>query len=208
VKYKLAIFDFDGTLADSFPWLARILNDVAETFRFRPVEETEFESLRRMTVQEILVHLNIPRWKVAPIAWHVRALMARDIEHVRPFVGVDGMLKKLAARGMALAIASSNTENNVRQVLGMASASIIDYYACGASIFAKATKITAILRRSDLPAKEVIYIGDEVRDVEAARHAGIAFGGVTWGYTRADTLLKLSPTLMFMNIDDVIAKLG
>lgn len=29
MRYRLAIFDFDGTLADSFPWFATVVNDVA-----------------------------------------------------------------------------------------------------------------------------------------------------------------------------------
>ena len=44
MKYKLAIFDFDGTLADSFPWFLGIINDVADKYRFRQIEDYEVES--------------------------------------------------------------------------------------------------------------------------------------------------------------------
>jgi phosphoglycolate phosphatase len=208
MRYKLAIFDFDGTLADSFPWFRRVLNDVADKFRFRPVADGETETLRGMSAREILTHLRIPRWKVPMIARHMRALMAQDIHNVHPFPGVDAMFRQLSEQGIALAIASSNTEENVRRVLGSRSASLVSHYACGASIFGKATKLNVIARRSGLLPHDMIYIGDEIRDFEAARRLGMSFGAVAWGYTRPETLAALSPTLMLTRIDEISEKLA
>jgi len=207
-QYKLAIFDFDGTLADTFPWFQRVINDVAHTFRFKPVADGEADLLRGMSAREILVHLGIARWKVPRIARHMRRLMAQDIHSVHVFYGVHDMLRQLRESGIALAVASSNVEANVRQVLGPGSASLINHYACGASIFGKQVKLRAILRRSGLRPNEVIYIGDEIRDLEAARPLGISFGAVAWGYTRPDRLAALSPTLMFMSVDEIVEKLA
>ena len=47
--YRLVIFDFDGTLADSFPWVLRAMDDVADRFKFRRVREGELEELRTAT---------------------------------------------------------------------------------------------------------------------------------------------------------------
>jgi phosphoglycolate phosphatase len=208
MRYKLAIFDFDGTLADSFPWFSGVLNDVARRFHFRPVRDDETETLRGMSAREILVHLGIPRWKVPLIARHMRLLMARDIDSVRPFAGIPAMLRLLSEHGIAVAIASSNTEANVRRVLGATSASFVSQYACGASLFGKAAKLKAILRWSSLRPVDVIYIGDEIRDLEAARQLGIPFAAVAWGYTRPETLAALSPTLMFMQIEEIAEQLA
>ena len=207
-QYKLAIFDFDGTLADTFPWFQRVINDVADKFRFRPVLDGEADLLRGMSAQEILVHLGIARWKVPRIARHMRLLMAQNIRSVQVFSGVHAMLRQLSERGIALAVASSNAEENVRQVLGPGSASLVNHYACGASIFGKQLKLRAVLRRSGLPPDQIIYIGDEIRDLDAARPLGISFGAVTWGYTRPDQLAALSPTMMFLSIDEIVEKLA
>ena len=207
-QYKLAIFDFDGTLADTFPWFQRVINDVADKFRFRPVLDGEADLLRGMSAQEILVHLGIARWKVPRIARHMRLLMAQNIRSVQVFSGVHAMLRQLSERGLALAVASSNTEENVRQVLGPASAALVNHYACGASIFGKQVKLRAVLRRSGLPPDQIIYIGDEIRDLDAARPLNISFGAVAWGYTRPDRLAALSPTLMFMSVDEIVEKLA
>ena len=46
MKYRLVIFDFDGTLADSFPWFVGTLNAVADKFKFKRIEEGAIERLR------------------------------------------------------------------------------------------------------------------------------------------------------------------
>jgi len=205
VTYQLAIFDFDGTLADSFPWFQRVLNDVARKFRFRPVEwsKAETELLRAKSAREIMQYLQVARWKVPLISWHMRSLMCRDRDAIQLFPGIDRMLRGLSERGVALAVVSSNSEENVRHVLGPDCATLVGDYACRASIFGKAAKIRAVLRRSRVPAAAAIYIGDEVRDGEAAGQAGVAFAAVAWGYTRVETLAALTPALMLMSVDGV-----
>jgi phosphoglycolate phosphatase-like HAD superfamily hydrolase len=46
VTYKLAIFDFDGTLADTLPWFLRTVNRMAETHGFNRIEAGDIETLR------------------------------------------------------------------------------------------------------------------------------------------------------------------
>ena len=97
MRYRLAIFDFDGTLADSFPLVIEMMNDVADRFSFRRVAEGELESLRQCDAREIMRRLGVRRWKLPMIARYVRARMAADVEKIGLFPGVDEMLAKLAA---------------------------------------------------------------------------------------------------------------
>ena len=48
-----------------------------------------------------------------------------------------------------------------------------------------------------------IAIGDEVRDIEAARAAGMACGAVAWGYAAPETLRALRPDLLFERMEDI-----
>jgi phosphoglycolate phosphatase len=207
VKYKLAIFDFDGTLADTLPWFGHVLNGVAKTFRFKTVNAQESDLLRGKGAREILQYLGIPGWKLPFIARHVRSLMAKDIEMVRLFSGANRMLRKLSESGVMLAVVSSNAEDNVRFVLGADTSTLVRYYACEASMFGKSAKFRTILRKSNLRPSDAIYIGDEIRDFEAARQEGLSFGAVAWGYTRAETLAALSPRFMFTSVDEIADKL-
>ena len=55
-------------------------------------------------------------------------------------------------------------------------------------MFGKAPKLRAVLKASGIPARQAIYLGDEIRDAEAAHKAGMAYGAVAWGYHSMDAL--------------------
>lgn len=205
--YRLVIFDFDGTLADSFPWFARVLNDVADRFGFRRTDAAEREALRASGSREILHRLGVPLWRLPMIAAHMRRLKAEAAEEIPLFPGAERMLRQLAERGIALAMVSSDGEENIRRTLGPAAA-CIGQYECGASIFGKTARLRRVLRRAGLPPAQAIYIGDEVRDAEAARQAGIAFGAVTWGYARPEALLAERPAQVFASLDEIAGRIG
>ena len=66
VTYRLVIFDFDGTLADSASWFVKALNDLAPRHGFRPVTEAEIEMLRGRGNREIIRYLRL-RQVEAPV---------------------------------------------------------------------------------------------------------------------------------------------
>jgi phosphoglycolate phosphatase len=202
-RYDLAIFDFDGTLADSGAWFRSTINQVARRYEFRQVTDEELEHLRGQPSAAIIRYLGVPAWKIPFIASHMRKLVARDTDKITLFDGVDALLSTLTERGVAIAIATSNAEANVRRILGDANAKRISHYACGASLFGKAAKLTAIIRRQRASPERTIAIGDEVRDLEAARKVGLAVGAVGWGYATIDFLRAQRPDYLFSSMDDI-----
>lgn len=103
---------------------------------------------------------------------------------------------------------SSDSEENVRRALGPDNARLISHFACGASIFGKAPKFRRALKLAGVAAADAICIGDEIRDIEAARKAGIAFGAVTWGYATAQALQAQAPEMIFSSMNDMIVQLA
>lgn len=205
LKYRLAIFDMDGTLVDSFPWFLSVVNSVADRHGFKRIEDHEIELLRGKGSREILGHLRVPLWKLPAIARDMRKLKSESLHRIALFPCVPEMLQNLVKRGIELAIVSSDSEANVRAALA-AEAGIIAHFACGASLFGKSQKFRRILRRAGAAPAEVIAIGDEIRDAEAAASAGISFGAVTWGYAQPEALRRLAPALVFDTVGDIVAK--
>ena len=203
MKYRLAIFDFDGTLSDSFAWFAGAMNVAADRFRFRRVEADELDQLRGLHAREMIAHLRVPAWKVPLIARHMRARMAADPGAIALFPGAEEMLERLAAGGVATAIVTSNSEANVRRVLGPRAAALVRHFGCGASLFGKRPLLRRVLRAAGVPASSAISIGDELRDLHASRAEGIAFGAVEWGFTRPKTLRAHAPEEMFATMDEI-----
>jgi phosphoglycolate phosphatase len=200
MTYKLVIFDFDGTLADSEQWLRGVINQVAKRFRFRSVTEAEFQMLRGKDTRTILAHMGVATWKLPFLAHHMRRLVARDAHQISTFPGVYELLTELERRGIVIAVVSSNSEANVRAILGPESAARIRFYECGAGLFGKRKKFRTVLRRSGIRPGDAMAIGDEIRDVEAAVAEGIAAGAVSWGYATPEILREQQPSAMFESI--------
>lgn len=207
MRYRLAIFDFDGTLADSLAWFMGAMNECADRFGFRRVEDHEFETLRGYEARRIIAHLRAPMWKMPLIARHMRVRMGADIGAITLFPGVDRLLRELAAAGIRAAIVTSNSAENVRRVLGPENAALVHHVEGGASILGKQAKLRKVLRASGIPAAQAISIGDEIRDLHASRAAGIAFGAVGWGFTTLDALRALGPDAVFESIDELTDRL-
>jgi phosphoglycolate phosphatase len=202
MSYRLALLDFDGTLADSQDWFLGIFDQVADRFGYRRLRPGDLDRLRGLDTRAILRDLQIPLWKLPLIERHMRGLVTRDIGQIRLFPGAVEMLASLRAGGLRVALVTSNTEPNVRRVLGPA-ADHFSHFACGASLLGKAAKIRTVLRAARTERAHAILIGDEARDIAAARAAGIAGAAVAWGYADPEFLRSLEPTFFFERIDQV-----
>jgi phosphoglycolate phosphatase len=208
VRYRLAIFDFDGTLADSLPWFRHAINRLADRHGFKRIETNELAQLRGYSARQMVAHLGVPTWKLPRISIELRTLMAQEIGQVRPFAGVGAMLQGLSDRGVALAVVTSNAEDNVRRVLGAESAALIRDYACGASLFGKRGKLRGVLKHSGVRPGEALFIGDELRDLDAARAEGVPFGAVAWGYTHLEVLEAHAPAEVFADVGEIVGKIA
>lgn len=203
MSYKLAIFDFDGTLADSFDWFIGVINQVAEHHGFRRIEPHEVETLRGYEARRMMQHLEVPMWKMPMIARDMRGRLARDIGSIALFPGVDMMLERLSERGVALAVVTSNSAENVRRVLGPRNTALIRHWGCGAAILGKGPRLRKVLRAAGVAPGEAISIGDEIRDLHASRAEGIPFGAVTWGFTHGEALRALHPDFVFETMEEI-----
>jgi phosphoglycolate phosphatase len=207
VKYKLVIFDFDGTLADSFPWLLGIANQLAEQHNIPKLARNELEALRGYDAKALMKMYRVPMWKVLLMAKDARRMMAQETDKIPLFAGMEHLLKQLAAQGTQLAVVTSNSYENVRQVLGAELTALFGYYECGVALFGKKTKFRKVLKKSGFAESEVFCIGDETRDIVAAQSANIACGVVTWGYAKAEILQAYAPQDVFYSVDEIAGKI-
>ncbi|NKC31559.1 HAD hydrolase-like protein [Roseomonas sp. BU-1] len=204
---RLALFDLDGTLADSRGVMLEAFNSAARHFGFRMVAAEEAEALRDRDARTLLRLFGIPMWKLPRIAAHIKAI-AGTVPPPPLFPGVDAMLARLRQAGVELALVSSNSEANARRALGAEVAACISYWACDASLFGKAGRFRQVLRRSGLLPGQAISIGDELRDIAAARSAGLVAGAVAWGYAQPATLQAAGPDILFASVAEIPAFFG
>ena len=201
LKHDLVLFDFDGTLADSLPWLSGATARLAQAFNFRVPPPDEIERLRDGGPNNILSAMGIPLWKMPRIAAAMRKMMAEDVATIRLFDGIEGFIRRLHARGVRLGIVSSNGEANVRTVLGPATAKLFQRYECGVSLLGKAAKLRRAVKLAK--AEHALYVGDEIRDFEAAEKAPMPFGAVGWGFSTVTAFEKRQPRVIFRSIHEM-----
>jgi phosphoglycolate phosphatase len=197
MRYRLAIFDFDGTLADTFPFFLSVFNQIADQHGFRRIDLARVEQLRHHSMRQMMQHVGMPMWKLPLASRSFMDLMKQNTDGIALFDGIDEALRTLHAQGVQLAVVSSNSEHNVRKVLGPELAALVMLFDCGVSIFGKAGRIRAALRQAGITPADAIYIGDQGTDAEAAHKANVGFGAVTWGYATIESLRLYAPTVEF-----------
>jgi phosphoglycolate phosphatase len=208
VKYGLVIFDFDGTLADTFPFFLRSIDELAARHGFARISGHEAEALRGQTARQIMTRVGVPLWKVPRLARDYIALMGQHLEEISLFPGVPAMMQRLRNAGVVLALVTSNAEANVRRILGAEITDHLQLLECGTSVFGKRARLKKVLRATRVLPRAALYIGDEIRDAEAARGAGMAFGAVAWGYATPAALRSLAPDEMFSTPDEIADVVG
>lgn len=207
MKFDLVIFDSDGTLADTLPWMRGIFNELADAHGFRRVEPEEYDQFRDLHGRELLRALGLPLWKLPRVIADMRRRMSQRTEPFQLFPGIPEMLAALSNSGIRLAIVSSNSRANVERILGRNNAKLIHHWGCGASVFGKAARIRSVIRSSEIPKSRTLYIGDEIRDAVACKSVQIAFGAVAWGQHSEAALKSHKPALWFNTPEDITQQL-
>jgi phosphoglycolate phosphatase len=197
MRYALAIFDFDGTLADTFPFFLSVFNRIADKHGFSRIDVDKVDSMRHYSTREMMRHVNMPAWKLPLASRSFMDLMKENVDGIVLFDGIADALRELSRNGVQLAVVSSNSEHNVRKVLGEELAGLFGQFECGMSIFGKASRIRAVLKNAGVAAGEAIYIGDQGTDAEAAQKVKVAFGAVHWGYATIEALRRHRPLVEF-----------
>ena len=136
MKYRLAIFDLDGTLADSFPFFVRVINQLAEQHGFKKVDLALVPTYRQCSPRQLMEQVGMPAWKLPFVVKSFTSLMRQHAASISPFEHIDEVLLHLANKGVTLAIVSSNSHENVSRILGPATTKLISQFECGMSILA------------------------------------------------------------------------
>lgn len=159
---SLAIFDFDGTLADSYPIFCDSLNILARKHRFREVSRDDMCSLRGLSAYQILAQLNLPLWRLPAVLSDCRDLIRQRISEIKPFPGTIETLQAMADKRIELALATSSPIDNVTAVLSTASISLFSTLECHSTLFGKSHGLRRILKKTTIDAAQTIYIGNEL----------------------------------------------
>ena len=194
---KIIVFDFDGTIADTYHALVNLANQLAKEFDYKPLERDELLKLKDLSSWEIIKQAGIPLFKIPFLFKRIQIELGKDIDRVKPILGIESVLFKLKYQGYRLGIITSNTEKNVKIVLNNHHlGSLFDFIYAETTIFGKHRLINDVIRKRKINRADIIYVGDETRDVRSAQKSRISVVAVAWGFNSKQVLAKQQPDFL------------
>lgn len=180
---KLVIFDFDGTIADSTLLIVGAYNTYAHAHGLKPIPDdpAEQEKLRDKGSRELLSELGI-RWYQIPFVTHgVRALLREKRLSLAPCSNIVDVLRTLKEEGCSLALLSSSPSYAIDAFVQRYTPELFGEVLANVPLFKKRKALLRTVKKMGFSPSESVYVGDETRDMEAAKQAGLRAVGVTWG---------------------------
>ncbi|MFW5746798.1 MAG: HAD hydrolase-like protein [Nanoarchaeota archaeon] len=194
------IFDFDGTLVDSFDAVVECVNRVCQEYAFPEIEDSY--ALRMLSLRQLVKKWKIPWFRIPALAHRIKQLYAGKL--LRFHKGVEQMLEALAEQH-ELYLLTSNSREAVEKTLAIEGCDPFEKIYADVSVFAKHRKIKSIVRKRGL--ENAIYVGDEIRDITASKKAGVKVVAVAWGYNFPEALRKAQPDMFAETPEDLIEML-
>ncbi len=191
---KYVIFDFDGTIADTIDLALKIYNGIAPEYKCKSVKQEDREMLRTKKAQEYLKAYGITPFKLFFLVLRIRKELRKHISEIEPIKNIAASLYEIKNAGFNLGILTSNSKDNVNKFLGNnALSGLFEFIYSGKNVFGKDTVMKRLLKHENISRENALYIGDETRDIEAAKKAGIPVIAVCWGLNRKDILAAFQP---------------
>jgi phosphoglycolate phosphatase len=200
---KALIFDFDGTIADSFETLLAIFEEV--TKRPEKLTASELKELRGQSLKEIIRYLKIRRWQIPRLILKAKKMVAVKIVDIKTFPGMPETLRQLNKDGHKMYVMSTNSSVNIDKFLKKN-----ELDGCFTNVYgdiglrSKSSALKKVIKKEKLKADDCTYIGDEVRDIEAAKKAGVTSVAVAWGFNYPEALESAKPDAIAKTPKDLI----
>ncbi len=202
---SVVIFDFDGTIADTFETVLRISNRLSGEYGFLPKSWQEVQQLQNLGARQIIRQLKIPPFQIPRLLRRLRAELNQEINQLQAIQGMEDTLPTLHQQGHRLGIVTSNSCDNVLTFLkNHGLESLFEFVTSEMNLFGKGRAIRRVLHQQHLKTDRVIYVGDETRDIEAARKIGIRVIAVGWGFNSPEVLASFHPDALIYHPQELL----
>ena len=196
---KNIIFDFDGTIADTYEDILNIVKD----FKKYEYREVDFKEIRDYGTRYLVKRSGIPFWKIPKLIYQVTSKLKKR-DNIKLFPEILDVFKKLS-ENYNLGIVSSNSEENIRIILKKYKIeNLFEFIYSDSSLFGKHLVLKRMCKKYKINQDNVIYVGDEDRDIIAAKKVKIKIIAVTWGFNSEKLLKKEKPDYLVNNPKDIL----
>ncbi len=208
--YKLAIFDFDGTLVDSAPGIIDVMRQVVVEYELHEDILTKWRDLVGVPLgkQMEIIFPNHSEEFWLEVADRYRAIYdGKTIEICPLFPDLITMLNSLRDAGIKISIASSKRRPLIEVVLEHHKLSQYFELVVGATDITHhkphPESVHHTVKKLGLQHADTVVIGDSIYDLEMARNAGVDAIGVTTGIHSKEILITANPLYIVDSLDEV-----
>lgn len=199
------IFDFDGTIADTFETVLKIINRLAKEFGLKPLDSEDVKRYQNLSSREVIKQSEISVVRLPFLLRRLKAELHQEIHQLKLIPGMREALIALKQQGNQLGIVTSNSPENVAIFLESHNLKeLFDFTYSGTTIFGKSRVIRRILQQRRLDPRSVVYVGDETRDIEAARTIAVKVVAVSWGFNSSKALVNQQPDYLVNRPDELV----
>lgn len=201
---KNVVLDFDGTIADSLDVAFDLYQSFFKKYNLLMHTPLQKEELRKKSLMELVREYNVSPFKLGLAITSFRKIIANNIDQVVIADQMDDFIKHLKSKDLNVFVMSSNTKKNIQIFLDKyLLRDCIQDIIIVKNIFARDKTILSLIDKIKCSKSDVIFIGDETRDIEAAKKACIPIISVSWGYSDHELLKKHEPDFLVKNIDEL-----
>ena len=203
-KPKTILFDFDGTIADSVRAGVVEFNRLAEKYGWVQITIENSDELRGKGPRAAMKALSVPMFRIPTVMRGLRRGVHRALPNIKVAEGMRSAIVALVAQGYRLGIVTSNSKKNVEQFLKDNHLEYFDFIQAGARLFGKKSAIKKAVAKNHLEDDAPLFVGDEIRDIEAARKNNMTVVGVTWGLNSRAGLETSEPDFIVDNAKELM----
>ena len=211
MSFAAVVFDFDGTLADSYAAIAASVNHVRARHGLKPMSVDEVKRFVGRGPDYLLTHAAPGGDLAADLACYRAHHPSVLIEGTRLLPGADEVIHALHSGGTRLGLCS-NKPRIFSQVLlrhfGIASCFTV---VLGVEDVARPKPapdmLLAAIARLNVPREQVLYVGDMTVDIETARAAGVTVWAVPTGSEERSALVAARPDRLLNSLQDLLPHL-
>ncbi len=210
ISRKVVLFDFDGTLVDTLEVAVNEYNKIAPWFFCKRVDigkkEEYFRKYQGKSSIYILKEFGISMWKLPVLLVVLRRMVRKKILGLNLVRGMEDVLESLKKEDICIGILTSNSVENVRAFLDKNDLNkYFDFVRSEKKLFNKHNALNRVIDDYNLDKKNLVYIGDETRDIDAGKKSGIKTVAVSWGYMPDFVLAGKNPDCLAKSPEDVLS---
>jgi phosphoglycolate phosphatase len=210
-KYELIIFDWDGTLLDSFSAIIESVKIVCTEAGLTPPEDVEIRKQIGLDAVTALKYFYPDLSKMQLLHLKEQFLVVytgKQHSSISLFPGTIEVLKKLQKAGCTLTVATGKSRRGLES--DFATLKVGQYFSASRCAEETACKpdplmLTELMEFFDVPVEKTLMVGDSIYDIEMASHLNMDAIAVKYSETLFDQrILSFNPLGCINTIDELL----